>query len=39
MKRQGVSFTIAKKRNTRTVLSYHAMILVGMVWLDRKSVV
>ncbi len=39
MKRQGVSFTIAKKRNTRTVLSYHAMILVGMVWLILFNIV
>lgn len=33
MKKQGVSFAIAKKRNTRTLLSYHTMILVGMLWL------
>lgn len=39
MKRQGVSFTIAKKRNTRAVLSYHAMILVGMVWLILFNIV
>lgn len=33
MKKQGVSFAITKKRNTRTLLSYHSMILVGMLWL------
>lgn len=33
MKKQGVSFVITKKRNTRTLLSYHSMILVGMLWL------
>ena len=33
MKKQGVSLAITKKRNTRTLLSYHSMILVGMLWL------
>lgn len=39
MKKQGVSFIVTRKRNTRTVLSYHAMILVGMVWLVLFNIV
>lgn len=39
MKKQGVSFMVTRKRNTRTILSYHAMILVGMVWLVLFNIV
>ncbi|MGI6019016.1 MAG: ABC transporter permease [Marvinbryantia sp.] len=34
-----MSLKIKKKRNTRTVLSYHSMVLVGMIWLVLFNIV
>lgn len=37
--KKSMSLKIKKKRNTRTVLSYHSMVLVGMVWLVLFNIV
>lgn len=37
--KKSVSLKIKKKRNTRTVLSYHSMVLVGMTWLVLFNIV
>lgn len=37
--KKGISLKIKKKRNTKTVLSYHSMVLVGMTWLILFNIV
>lgn len=37
--KKGFSIALKKKRNTKTILSYHSMVLVGMIWLVLFNIV